>query len=101
MEIQVEEGVKEFSELRTSISREQLPQTVEEGKKKAISLDPKSDDFDIQAFFEDSVRSDEGKVKIKKLGVIFKNLTVVGQGADATSITDNLSIFKYLWPGNW
>jgi len=39
--------------------------------------------------------------KQKKMGVIVSNLTVVGQGYDASSISDNLTPIRYLWPGNW
>lgn len=35
------------------------------------------------------------------MGVIVKDLTVVGIGADAINIPSNLDIFKLLWPPHW
>jgi ABC-type multidrug transport system ATPase subunit len=35
------------------------------------------------------------------MGVVAKNLTVVGMGADASDIPDNLDIFKALWIPSW
>lgn len=35
------------------------------------------------------------------MGVIFKNLSVVGIGADAITIPSNLDMVKALWPPNW
>lgn len=58
--------------------------------------------WDIHEFFEDSVRKGEQTGhKLKRMGVIVKNLTVVGMGADAASIPDNLDILKALWPPTW
>lgn len=96
--LNVEEGVKEFRELQRTISSFS---EIKLSERKHKSTDPNSTHFDLQAFFENSVRSEEGKSQLKKLGVIFKNLTIVGQGADATSITDNLTIWRFLWPGTW
>jgi hypothetical protein len=59
-------------------------------------------DWDIHEFFEDSVRKGEQTGhKLKRMGVIVKNLTVVGLGADAAQIPDNLDMFKALWPPSW
>jgi hypothetical protein len=44
-------------------------------------------------------------IKRKKMGVVFKNLTVVGEGADATSIPNLFSPIESAWqyinPLNW
>jgi ATP-binding cassette subfamily G (WHITE) protein 2 (SNQ2) len=49
--------------------------------------------------------SDLAGIKRKKMGVVFKNLTVVGEGADASSIPNLLSPFETVWeyvnPLNW
>jgi hypothetical protein len=58
--------------------------------------------WDIHEFFEESVRKgEETGHKLKRMGVIVKNLTVVGMGADAASIPDNLDMLKALWPPTW
>ncbi|PRP76487.1 hypothetical protein PROFUN_15157 [Planoprotostelium fungivorum] len=63
-------------------------------------------DFDIKKWFEDSVRNRlaEGG-HVKKMGVVAKNLTVVGQGAAGTTIPDNLSplfgLLKLFWIPSW
>ena len=53
-----------------------------------------------------SVReSDSAGIKRKRMGVVFKNMTVVGEGADASSIPNLLSPFESAWgyinPRNW
>lgn len=59
-------------------------------------------EWDIHEFFEESVRKgEETGHKLKRMGVIVKNLTVVGMGADADRIPDNMDIFKALWIPNW
>jgi hypothetical protein len=40
---------------------------------------------------------DMAGIKKKKMGVIFKNMTVVGEGADASSIPNLLSPFEAAW----
>lgn len=100
----VEKSVEEFSALNTSISIEVTKneeRDVEMGFIGEGTANSPKRDFDIQAFFEDSIRSEEGESKMKKLGVTFRNLTVVGKGADASSIQDNLTPLKLLWPPNW
>jgi len=63
-------------------------------------------DFDVRKWFEDSVRNRlaEGG-HVKKMGVIVKDLTVVGVGAAGTKIPDNLSplfsLFKLFWIPSW
>ncbi|PRP75001.1 hypothetical protein PROFUN_07394 [Planoprotostelium fungivorum] len=60
-------------------------------------------DFDFKKWFEDSVRNRlaEGG----HMGVIIKNLTVIGRGAAGTIIPDNLSpvvqLAKFLWIPSW
>lgn len=59
-------------------------------------------EFNIREFFEESVRQEESKGhKPKRMGLVVKDLTVVGMGSDAVHIQDNLSPLKSLWPGNW
>ncbi|KAN0023395.1 hypothetical protein ACTFIU_011565 [Dictyostelium citrinum] len=55
------------------------------------------DDFKLRQYFEDSQRQKmQINHKPKKMGVSFKNLTVVGQGADNSVIIDNSTPFRYL-----
>ena len=48
---------------------------------------------------------DSAGLKRKKMGVVFKNLTVVGEGADASSIPNLFSPFEaaldHINPLNW
>jgi len=99
--VDVQRGVDEFRNLEKefkSPSNQKPDADVEKGEK--------PEEFDLQEYFEDSVRMDEKRGnKQKKMGVVVKNLTVVGQGYDASSITDNLTPLvtagKFLWPPNW
>ncbi|KAI8908139.1 ABC transporter G family protein [Powellomyces hirtus] len=64
------------------------------------------DQFDLKDFLENSVRSaKETGIGGKRMGVVFKSLTVIGEGADASSI-DNLvdtavNVIKALNPLSW
>ena len=90
--VDVDAAVAEFRKLESSIHGEQIRDDVEKG----------GADWNIQEFFEDSVRKgDETGHKLKRMGVIVKNLSVTGMGADAASIPDNLDILKALWPPSW
>jgi hypothetical protein len=90
--VDVDAAVQEFRKLESSVHAEQRQQDVEKG----------GADWDIQEFFEDSVRKgEETGHKLKRMGVIVKNLSVVGMGADAASIPDNLDMLKALWPPTW
>jgi ABC-type multidrug transport system ATPase subunit/ABC-type multidrug transport system permease subunit len=62
--------------------------------------------FDLGAFLESSVDAQEKHgIKQKKMGVVFKNLTVVGEGADATQIpnlwTPIEAALQTINPLNW
>lgn len=59
-------------------------------------------EFNIREFFEESARQEATKGhKPKRMGLVVKDVTVVGMGADAMAIQDNLSPLKALWPLNW
>lgn len=84
--VDVEEALSEFNKLDSDI--EARKEDVEGGST-----------WNIRDFFEEGVRNEEGiGHKLKRMGVIVKNLTVVGMGADAASIPTNLDILKALWP---
>eukprot|EP00026_Physarum_polycephalum_P000540 Phypoly_transcript_00541.p1 GENE.Phypoly_transcript_00541~~Phypoly_transcript_00541.p1 ORF type:complete len:1444 (+),score=259.70 Phypoly_transcript_00541:181-4512(+) len=62
--------------------------------------------FDLADYLNNAVRDfDLAGIKRKKMGVVFKNLNVVGEGADASSIPNLLSPFVTVWeyanPLNW
>lgn len=92
--VDVDAAVAEFNSLEREIKFEQRRENVES--------QGGATEFDIQEFFDDSVRkADQTGHKLKRMGVIVKNLTVVGMGADADTIPDNLDILKALWPPTW
>jgi hypothetical protein len=92
--VDVASAVAEFKKLEDDIHAAQRATNVENQGGAA--------EWDIHEFFEDSVRHGEQTGhKLKRMGVVAKNLTVVGMGADADTIPDNLDIIKVLWPGNW
>jgi len=95
-EVDVDRGVEHFQTLQRDLQKDVADAS------KADDVEKGTAQFDLQSYFEDSVRMDEKRGrKLKKMGVIVKDLTVVGQGYDASSITDNLTPIRYLWPGNW
>lgn len=89
----VDAAVDEFHKLDVSVRNDNQKQSdIEKG----------GAEWNIQEFFEDSVRNGEQTGhRLKRMGVIVKGLTVVGMGADAASIPDNLDIVKALWPPTW
>lgn len=89
--VDVDEAVNEFNKLDVEIGREARKENLEGGS-----------DWNIREFFEEGVRNGEATGhKLKRMGVIVKNLTVVGMGSDAASIPDNLDMLKALWPPTW
>jgi len=94
--VDVERGVREFQNMQKEINGHVTDAS------KAQDIEKGPEDFDLQGYFEESVRMDEKRGrKPKKMGVIVKDLTVVGQGYDASSISDNLTPIRKLWPGGW
>lgn len=94
--VDVDEAVKEFHHLEQSVHDDQKKE------RDVNELEKGGAEWDIQEFFEDSVRKGEQTGhKLKRMGVVVKNLNVVGMGADAASIPDNLDILKALWPPTW
>lgn len=97
--VDVDAAVAEFHHLEQTIHDEQRKienNDIEKGRAGGEG------EWDIQEFFEDSVRKGEQTGhKLKRMGVIVENVTVVGLGADAASIPDNLDILKALWPPSW
>ena len=92
--VDVDEAEKVFKDLDVSVR--------EDTKKVADVEKGGASDWNIHEFFEESVRTgEETGHKLKRMGVIVKGLTVVGMGADAASIPDNLDILKALWPPSW
>ncbi|EFA76868.1 hypothetical protein PPL_09620 [Heterostelium album PN500] len=102
----VEDGNKLFQELENQVrelSRSKLFREIvtDFGGEVDIELGEKykenEDDFKLRKYFENSQRMNlEIGGKPKKMGVSFKNLTVVGQGADSSVIADNFTPFKFL-----
>ena len=92
--VDVDEAEKVFKDLDVSVRED--TKRVADVEKGGVS------DWNIHEFFEESVRTgEETGHKLKRMGVIVKGLTVVGMGADAASIPDNLDILKALWPPSW
>jgi hypothetical protein len=88
-------GIKKSQEISKDVEM-----AVEPGSSSAPA--PTGAEFDIRTFFEDSVRrAREVGHTPKRMGVVVKGLTVVGMGADAATIPDNLDIIKALNPLNW
>eukprot|EP01114_Cavostelium_apophysatum_P010052 TRINITY_DN2344_c0_g1_i2.p1 TRINITY_DN2344_c0_g1~~TRINITY_DN2344_c0_g1_i2.p1 ORF type:complete len:923 (+),score=187.48 TRINITY_DN2344_c0_g1_i2:174-2942(+) len=97
--VDVNKGIEEFGKLRQSLEKYAAPpkaigKDVEQGR---TEIEP----FSLEEFFEDSERNTPEGFKLKKVGLLFQNLTVVGEGAAASTIPDNLTPLKILWPGNW
>lgn len=89
--VDVKEAEKEFTSLENEIKSATIKEDVEKGG-----------EWNLREFFEESVRQDSASGhKLKRMGVIVKDLTVVGMGADAASIPTNIDILKYFWPPNW
>lgn len=79
-----------------------LEKDLEEEEKNQNENVESGNEFNIREFFEESVRQEREKGhKPKRMGIVVKDLTVVGLGADALAIEDNLSPLKILWPPNW
>lgn len=91
--VDVDEAIATFRHLEDEIHAEQRKANIE---------NQGGAEWDIHEFFEESVRKgEETGHKLKRMGVIAKNLTVVGMGADAAQIPDNLDILKVFWPPSW
>lgn len=90
--VDVEEAVGEFRRLDHEITSEARKEDVENG----------ASGWNIREFFEEGVRNGEQTGhKLKRMGVVVKNLTVLGMGADASSIPTNIDILKAFWPPTW
>jgi len=93
-EVSVEKGVQEFKAFQQQV--ETIAATDRDLEAQG------EEEFDFTAFFEDSVRQDQKRGRdVKKMGVVFKDITVVGKGFDASSISDNFTPLKSLWPPSW
>jgi ATP-binding cassette subfamily G (WHITE) protein 2 (SNQ2) len=91
----VHAAVEEFQALEEDLASE------ERREKDAHQVEA-GEEFNIREFFEESARQEASKGhKEKRMGLVVKNMTVVGMGADAMTIQDNLSPLKALWPLNW
>lgn len=102
--VNVKAAEKEFRELDASVKLD-ASQSITQGdgyNMGTLETGGATKGWDIHEFFEDSVRKgEETGHKLKKMGVIVKNLNVVGLGADAAQIPDNLDMLKALWPPSW
>lgn len=99
--VDVEQAQQVFEELQHNIETVARKEDMKIHPKD-VEMGPMGPSFDIQSFFEDSVRrAQEVGHTPKKMGVVVKGLTVVGMGSDASTIPDNLDILKSLWPPNW
>jgi hypothetical protein len=118
--VDVEKAIEQFAQLQQSVDsivQEELrksqgikkSQDIRISKDVEMAVDPASSsaptpagEFDIRIFFEDSVRRARAAGHSpKRMGVVVNGLTVVGMGADAATIPDNLDIIKALNPLNW
>jgi hypothetical protein len=103
--VNVEEAQQVFEEMQQhaeEVVQEEIRSSMGSPRDVEMAVPANGTDFDIQTFFEDSVRrGQEVGHTPKRMGVVVNNLTVVGMGSDATSIPDNLDILKALWPLNW
>ncbi|KAJ3165711.1 hypothetical protein HDU88_003904 [Geranomyces variabilis] len=115
-QLDVQDSVTEFrntaAELRRTMSghtRKGAPSVTMDLEGQApvdLANDHGDDEFDLKDFLENSVRAaKETGIGGKKMGVIFKGLTVVGVGADASSINNLLdtaaNLVKALNPLRW
>ncbi|KAI9009602.1 ABC-2 type transporter-domain-containing protein [Gaertneriomyces semiglobifer] len=117
-EVDVDGGVQEFDrverELQHMDSADRHERTRSPKRKNSVSTQHLKDQgeteappFDLRDFLETSVRfSDEHKLGLRKrMGVVFKHLTVVGEGADASQIGNMWESFvgigKALNPVSW
>ncbi|EGC32790.1 hypothetical protein DICPUDRAFT_155216 [Dictyostelium purpureum] len=97
--INVERGLDDFNK---------VAEELEQDYKESVAKDVESlseEDFKLRNYFETSQRmSLENGGRPKKMGVVFKNLTVVGKGADLSTISDLstpfrslVELFKFKW----
>jgi hypothetical protein len=98
--VDVDRAIQDFDQLKSSMK------DVHEGQSTHAESGGEEQEDDTEIFakmhFEDRVRrGQEVGHKHKKMGVVVKELTVIGMGADASIIPDNLDIIKALWPPNW
>lgn len=93
----VRAAVKEFKALEEDLVNDEKRETTATSGNVEGGVE-----FNIREFFEESARQEADKGhKPKRMGLVVKDLTVVGLGADAMTIGDNLSPIKALWPPNW
>ncbi|RKO92449.1 hypothetical protein BDK51DRAFT_50868 [Blyttiomyces helicus] len=99
--VEVASAIAEFEAAKADVAS--LSSTAAD---KDVEAAPVSDRFDLQDFLEGGVRkAAEAGVKRQHLGVTFRDLTVIGEGADASSIATLVTPFvfvaKALNPVNW
>ncbi|KNC96342.1 uncharacterized protein SPPG_08243 [Spizellomyces punctatus DAOM BR117] len=109
-QVNVDEGVSEFHraelELRRTLTRDPSMKSSKTNKTNKVGADDmkigltdleggadviveEGQQFDLKDFLESSVRAaSEQGIGRKRMGVVFKGLTVVGEGADASSISN-------------
>eukprot|EP01113_Clastostelium_recurvatum_P049929 TRINITY_DN9334_c0_g1_i1.p1 TRINITY_DN9334_c0_g1~~TRINITY_DN9334_c0_g1_i1.p1 ORF type:complete len:1457 (-),score=443.50 TRINITY_DN9334_c0_g1_i1:94-4464(-) len=89
--IDVESSKQEFQKFNKDMSEDSRKEDPEKG-----------DDFDLRTVIENDInqRSEAG-IKLKHVGVVIKDLNVVGVGADTANISTNLAILKIFYPPYW
>ncbi|EGC39183.1 hypothetical protein DICPUDRAFT_148081 [Dictyostelium purpureum] len=106
--ITVSRGLDNFNKVADELEKEYKDYVTHEHALKDIeaTYEETEEDFKLRNYFENSQRMAlENGGKPKKMGVIFKNLTVVGKGADASIISDLstpfIELFSLLNPKKW
>ncbi|KAK9700769.1 ATP-binding cassette transporter snq2 [Basidiobolus ranarum] len=108
--VNVETAEQEFKDLGRTLTRETALQRITTRQSK-LGGEPEKNgveppDFDLSDFLTETTdaHNREG-IKRKRMGVTFRDLTVVGEGADASHISDLLTpleiIGRWLNPKNW
>lgn len=98
-------AVDEFNSLEHDLAEEEKRDAAHHASTNNVDVEKGTGagpEFNIREFFEESARQEASKGhKPKRMGLVVKDLTVVGLGADAMTIPDNWSPIKSLWPLNW
>lgn len=98
-EVEVDAAVEEFRnverELRRTLSRGRIQAGASDEELKDVEANQQGDHFDLKDFLQGAITntSQHGIGFRKKMGVVFKGLTVVGEGADASHISNVADAF--------
>ncbi|KAK9762438.1 hypothetical protein K7432_011818, partial [Basidiobolus ranarum] len=99
--IDVKRNTEMFRDLERRISRVSTKQSLKvQSRQSTNHNDPEKgpqqeEEFNFQDYLESGIRvADQNGIRRHHMGVTFKNLTIVGEGSDASSILTLLSPFK-------